>query len=70
MVCRYVMRLPEVIHSTGYKRSYIYKLMRQGEFPQSKRIGLRAVGWDSEEVSRWVDIRLGGSSSNEQDCPR
>ena len=55
---RRVMRLPEVIKATGYKRSAIYQLMQEGKFPQSKSLGARAVGWCSDEVQVWVDARL------------
>lgn len=57
-VNRRVMRLPEVINATGYKRSAIYQLMREGKFPKSKSLGARAVGWCSKDVQTWVDARL------------
>lgn len=52
------MRLPEVIDRTGYKRSSIYNFIKEGSFPAYKRIGPRAVGWDSEEIQAWIDTRL------------
>lgn len=55
---RRVMRLPEVMQATGYKRSSIYELMQKGTFPQAKSIGGRAVGWSSVEIQAWVDARL------------
>ncbi|MGG7647326.1 helix-turn-helix transcriptional regulator [Pseudomonas sp. ES4] len=58
IVNRRVMRLPEVMQATGYKRSSIYELMQKGKFPQAKSIGTRAVGWNSEEIQAWVDARL------------
>lgn len=57
---RRIMRLPEVITATGYKRSRIYELMDQGAFPKSRRIGQRAVGWDSLEIEAWINAKLGG----------
>ncbi|UVL86065.1 AlpA family transcriptional regulator [Pseudomonas sp. B21-028] len=56
---RHVMRRDEVERKTGFKRAHIYNLMKQGKFPQAKRIGLRAVGWDSLEIEQWVVERLG-----------
>lgn len=44
---RHIMRRDEVERKTGFKRAHIYNLMKEGKFPQAKRIGLRAVGWDS-----------------------
>ena len=55
---RKIMRLPEVIDRTGYKRSSIYNFIKEGSFPAYKRIGPRAVGWDSEEIQAWIDTRL------------
>ncbi|MGH8388332.1 MULTISPECIES: AlpA family transcriptional regulator [Pseudomonas] len=56
---RHIMRRDEVERKTGFKRAHIYNLMKEGRFPQAKRIGLRAVGWDSQEIERWVTERLG-----------
>ncbi len=55
---RHIMRREEVERKTGFKRAHIYNLMKEGKFPQAKRIGLRAVGWDSLEIERWVGERL------------
>nr|WP_137138215.1 AlpA family phage regulatory protein [Pseudomonas asiatica] len=57
---RHIMRLPEVITATGYKRSSIYLFMEQGSFPRCRRIGPRAVGWDSLEIEAWIRSKLGG----------
>lgn len=56
---RHIMRRDEVERQTGFKRAHIYNLMKEGKFPQAKRIGLRAVGWDSLEIEQWVAERLG-----------
>ena len=53
------MRRDEVERKTGFKRAHIYNLMKEGKFPQAKRIGLRAVGWDSLEIEQWVVECLG-----------
>ncbi|ASV34860.1 AlpA family transcriptional regulator [Pseudomonas reactans] len=56
---RHIMRRDEVERKTGFKRAHIYNLMKEGKFPQAKRIGMRAVGWDSEEIEQWIVERLG-----------
>ena len=56
---RHIMRRDEVERNTGFKRAHIYNLMKEGKVPQAKRIGLRAVGWDSLEIEQWVVERLG-----------
>lgn len=57
---RKIMRLPEVIQRCGIQRSTIYLWMSRGDFPQAKRIGAKAVGWDSQEIDRWIADRLEG----------
>ncbi|WP_425285595.1 helix-turn-helix transcriptional regulator [Azotobacter beijerinckii] len=34
--------------------------MAEGQFPKARRIGKRAVAWDSREVEQWVADRLEG----------
>ncbi len=55
---RRILRRDEVERITGFKRSHLYNLMKEGRFPAAKRIGLRAVGWDSEEINVWISERL------------
>ncbi|WP_454870293.1 AlpA family transcriptional regulator [Pseudomonas lini] len=55
---RHIMRRDEVEQKTGFKRAHIYNLMKEGKFPHAKRIGLRAVGWDSLEIEQWITERL------------
>ncbi|MFH6565659.1 AlpA family transcriptional regulator [Pseudomonas kulmbachensis] len=55
---RHIMRRDEVELKTGFKRAHIYNLMKEGKFPRAKRIGLRAVGWDSLEIEQWITERL------------
>lgn len=55
---RHIMRRDEVERKTGFKRAHIYNLMKEGKFPQARRIGLRAVGWDSLEIEHWISERL------------
>lgn len=57
---RRIMRMPEVTSITGYSRASIYNFMAEGSFPKSKKLGPRAVGWDSHEIQAWIDERLNG----------
>ena len=56
---RRIMRLPQVQDATGFGRAWIYELMKRGEFPLARKIGLRAVGWDSLEIEAWIAKQLG-----------
>lgn len=60
---RRIMRLPQVKIATGFGRAWIYELMKRGEFPQARKIGIRAIGWDSEAVQQWVTQRLDGGAN-------
>lgn len=40
-----VIRLPELMSLTGWKRTSIYTHMKNGTLPQSVRLGPRTVGW-------------------------
>jgi prophage regulatory protein len=53
-----ILRRSEVERRTGFKRAYIYTLIKAGKFPKGRRIGVRAVGWDSAEVDEWIAQRL------------
>ncbi len=55
-----ILRLPEVERLTGYKRSSIYRMVKEGLFPHQRRIGPGAVGWDSREVETWIEEKLAG----------
>ena len=53
-----IVRLPEVIHRTGFKRSSIYKMIQEGGFPKPIKLGSRAVGWDSRDIDIWINERI------------
>jgi prophage regulatory protein len=55
---RRILRRAEVERKTGFKRSYLYSLMKEGKFPKALRLGVRAVGWDSVEIDQWIAERL------------
>lgn len=64
---RRILRLPDVERCVGFKRAHIYSLMGQGLFPQSVRLGPRAVGWDSLAIDEWVEDRISGEPSRRSD---
>ncbi len=55
---RRILRFAEVEAKTGFKRAHIYALMKEGKFPKARRLGIRAVGWDSVEIDQWITERL------------
>lgn len=53
-----VIKLPQVMRTTGLSRSSIYAAMDNGTFPRSVALGKRSVGWVQEEVEIWIDERV------------
>lgn len=59
---RRILRLPEVERLTGYKLSGIYRMVKEGLFPQQYRICPGAVGWDSQKIEAWMEDKLDGAA--------
>lgn len=53
-----IIRLKEVIDSTGLARSTIYKYISEGTFPKPVSLGERCVGWVESEVHDWILVRI------------
>jgi prophage regulatory protein len=52
-----IIRLPEVLRTTGLSRPSIYRMVLAGTFPQRVQLGPRAVGWLRVEVEQWIAER-------------
>ena len=57
-----ILRLPQVAELVGLRRSMIYRLMQEGEFPRPVRLAPRAVGWRMSDLQAWIAAR-------EETCP-
>lgn len=53
-----LIRLKEVMRLTGLARSTVYKVMKEGRFPESVGLGGKAVAWVESEVQEWILARL------------
>jgi prophage regulatory protein len=53
-----VMRLKEVMDTTGLSRSTVYKYIADGVFPKPVTLGERCVGWVESEVYDWLLARI------------
>lgn len=58
MATQTLLRLPKVEATTGYKRSTIYKLIREGKFPAPIYLGDRATAWVESEINDWIQSRI------------
>lgn len=53
-----LVRLPLVEEMTGCKKSTLYGLMKQGQFPKPVPLGGRMVAWSENAVLSWVQDRI------------
>ena len=53
------LSMPELSEKVGISRSKIYKMMRQGIFPNGKLFGARSRRWLESEIDTWMDSREG-----------
>jgi prophage regulatory protein len=53
-----IIRLKEVIETSGLARSTIYKYIGEGTFPKTVSLGDRCVGWVESEVHDWILARI------------
>lgn len=53
-----IMRLKEVIDTTGLSRSTLYKYIGDGRFPSPVSLGDRSIGFLDSEVFDWILARI------------
>ena len=53
-----LLRLPDVIRSTGLARSSIYDLIAAGRFPRPVPLTATARAWREDEVQQWIADRI------------
>ena len=56
-----LIRMSEAMRRTGYSKAWIYRLMGQGKFPASVKIGSRAVAFVESEIDEWINQRIAES---------
>ena len=60
-----LLRLPEVMHRVGLRRSAIYQRMSEGRFPKSRTLGPKCTVWLETEINAWVaDIARSSNSAD------
>lgn len=53
----FLMRMTHVTRHTGLSRATIYRLMKDGQFPQNFLIGKSAKAWKDSDIRSWIDER-------------
>ena len=56
-----LIRLPEVLNKTGYKKAWIYRLISEDKFPKPIKLGERAVAFVEVEVDEWIPEKISQS---------
>jgi prophage regulatory protein len=52
-----INRLPAVKQFSGLGKTSIYNGVAAGTFPAPLKIGLRAVGWRTSDLTQWLNSR-------------
>ncbi len=63
-----MLRLPEVEHLTGLKKSSLYRLMRDKQFVQSVQVTPRCTAWPESQVLQWVQDRIAAAVATAGDA--
>ena len=52
-----ILRLKQLEIRTSLSKATLYKLIKAGDFPAQKQLGLRSVGWLESDVTAWIESR-------------
>ena len=52
-----LLRIRDLENKLGVKKSTIYKMIQNGEFPKPVKISERAVGWRESQADAWIARR-------------
>ena len=52
-----ILRKPAVARYVGLGKSSIDQMWRRGEFPAPIRLSAQAIGWDIEDLDKWLAER-------------
>jgi len=56
-----IWRMADTCHQVGLSRSTIYRLIDNGDFPQSIPLSTNSIGFLSSEVVAWKEQRIADS---------
>jgi prophage regulatory protein len=52
-----LLRIRQVLELTGLSRMTIYRMEREGRFPNRRRLGANSIAWLDEDVLAWMSSR-------------
>lgn len=50
-----LITINEVEQLVGFKRDFIYRRIKRGEFPKQIKLGKRSARWQLLDIERWID---------------
>lgn len=53
-----LIKMNEVVDKTSLSRSFLYDLMKKGQFPKPCKLAVRASAWVEAEVDEWIQSRI------------
>ena len=55
MALKRILRIDEVLHVTGLKRTTLYRKLKAKQFPAPVRLATQTVGWREQDVEAWIE---------------
>ena len=59
-----LIRLPEVLERTAMKKTSVYKLITEGDFPPPVKIG-GISAWVDQEITDWISGRASARQASQ-----
>jgi prophage regulatory protein len=50
-----ILRQPKVLERTGFAKSSLWKLIKDGDFPQPIRLTKRTIGWLESDIELYIE---------------
>jgi prophage regulatory protein len=63
------LSIDQVMELTTLKKSTVYRLAREGSFPQPVRLSPRRSGWVESQVRAWVHQRISAAAATPTSSP-
>ena len=63
-----LLRIDDVMDLTTLSKDSIYKKMKAGKFPRSRRLGKQSVAWLRSDILEWIES-LPFSEPNDWETP-
>ncbi len=61
-----IWRMSDVCHQAGLSRSTIYRLIDNGDFPQSIPLSKKSIGFLSSEIVAWKEQRVANARQGQE----